>query len=86
MLLRVCNEVAIASEVRVEDVCRSGIRESFGAFDGEMKDVIYTVQQSNNNGNDRALFPTQVLPHAAEVASTGKDDILARDTANGISL
>ena len=58
----------------------------FGAFDGEMRDAIYTVQQSNNSENDRALFPTQVLAHAAEVASTGKDDILARETANGLSL
>ena len=77
--LRVCSEVAIASEVRVADVCRSGIRESFGAFAGEMWDAIYTVQQSNNIEHDRALFPTQVLAHAAEVASTGKDDFLARE-------
>ena len=86
LLLRVCSEVAIPSEVRIEDVFRSGIRESFGAVDGEMRDVIYTIQHSNNNENDRALFPTKVLAHAAEVASSGKDDILARETANGLSL
>ena len=46
--LRVRSEVAIASAARVEDVFRSGIRESFGAFDGEMMDAIYTVQDSGS--------------------------------------
>ena len=42
------HELAIANEVRVEYLCYSGICESFGAFDGEMMDAIYTVQDSGS--------------------------------------
>ena len=59
---------------------------SIARIDGEMRGVIYTAQQSSNNENNRALVPTQLLAHAAGVASTGKDDILARDTTHGLSL
>ena len=42
------HELPIANEVRVEYLCYSGISESFGAFDGEMMDAIYTVQDSGS--------------------------------------
>ena len=73
----VCNKVAIASEVRVEDVCRSDVWESSGAFDSEMWHVIYKSQESNDSEDDRTLFPTQVLTHAAEFTSTSMDHRLA---------
>ena len=43
------HELAIANEVRVEYLCRNGIRESFGAFDGDMRDAMYTAQESGNH-------------------------------------
>ena len=80
------HELAIANEVRVEYLCYSGICESFGAFDGELRDAFYRFQDSGYHENDRVFVPTQVLVHAFDIASTAKDDLLARETANGFSL
>ena len=56
LLLRGCNELAITNEVRVEYLCRNGIREYFGAFAGDMRDASYTVHESGNHEND-CVFP-----------------------------
>ena len=73
------HELAIANEVRVEYLCYSGICESFGAFDGEMMDAIYTVQDSGSLPETQQmsfLFKTEkvvISVHSSMLVSSVSD-------------